>query len=164
MLSTSDVKVLGRESELSVKVAEEKIVQNEIGEKPAIHFNCVTLLVLARKHNVIDTILYDCRRKPSKVYFVQTSSSPYSRKRKGIECLQDPVKKDRIDMSNGKPIIDHYTDFLSGKVEPYYIYATTDCSRSTKKRNDVYFLDLLKLCPDSSSNYESDDSESDDSD
>lgn len=123
MLSTSDVKVLGRESELSVKGAEKTIQQNEIGEKPDIH---VTLLVLARKHNVIDSILYDCRRKPSKVYFVQTSSSAYSSKKKGIECLQDLVKKDSTDMSNGKPIIDHYTDFLSGKVEKYYIYATTD--------------------------------------
>ena len=163
MLSTSDVKVFGRDSELTMKKAEKIIQQNEIGEKPVIEDNSVTLLVLAPKHNVIDSILYDCRRKPSKVYFVQTSSSAYSSKKKGMECLQDPVKKDSTDMSEGKPIIDHYTDFLSGEVEKYYIYATTDCSRSTKNRNDVYFLDLLELCPDSSSNYiiETDDSGSD---
>ena len=30
--------------------------------------------------------------------------------------LANPVKKDSTDVSNGKPIIDYYTDFLSGKV------------------------------------------------
>ena len=137
---TSGVKVLGNKSELSVTAAQETIQQNEIGEKPEIPDCSVSLLVLARNHNVIDSILYDCRRNPRKVYFVQTSSSAYSSKKKGIECLQNPVKKDSTDVSNGKPIIDYYTDFLSGKVEKYYIYATTDCSRSTKKRNDVYFF------------------------
>ena len=164
MLSTSDVKVLGRESELFVKGAEKILQQNEIGEKLDIEDFSVTLLVLTHKHNVIDSILYDCTKKPSKVHFVQTSSSAYSSEKKGIECLQDPVKKDSTDVSNGKPIIDHYTDFLPGKVEKYYIYAITDCSRSSKILNDVYFLDLLELCPDSSSNYiidESDDSDSD---
>ena len=66
--------------------------------------------------------------------------------------------EETTDLSNGNPIIDHYTDFLSGKVEKYYIYATTDCSRSTKKRNDIYFLDLLELCPGID---ETDDSDSD---
>ena len=91
MLSTSDVKVLGKDSELSVKGAETTIQQHAIGEKPEIQDYSVTLLVLARKHNVIDSILYDCRRTPRKVYFVQTSSMAYASKKKGRERLQDPV-------------------------------------------------------------------------
>ena len=152
MLSTSDVKAIGRKSELSVKGAEKTIQQKKVGETPDIDDHVVTLLVLAHNHNVVDSILYDRRGKPKKVYFVQTSSSAYSHKKKGIECLQDPVKNDSTDMSNGESIIHHYTAFLKGKVETYYIYATTDCSRSTK-RDDVYFLDLLTLCPDYSRNY-----------
>ena len=128
----SGVTVLGNKSELSVTAAQKTIQQNEIGEIPEIPDRSASFLVLARNHNVIGSILYDCRRKSRKVYFVQTSSSAYSNKKKGIECLQNPVKKDSIDVSNGKAIIDYYTDFLSGKVEKYYIYATTDCSRSTK--------------------------------
>ena len=54
------------------------------------------------------------------------------------------------------------TDFLSEEVKTYYIYATTN--RSTPKRDDVYLLDLLKLCPDSSSSYVIDNDDSDDSD
>ncbi len=47
MLSTSDVKVLGRECELSVKGAEKTIQQNEIGEKPDY---CYFIGVLACNH------------------------------------------------------------------------------------------------------------------
>ena len=97
MLS-SDFTLLKKGSEVSVKGADKMIEQKEIGNIPNIDENCVTLVIPARKHNVIDSILYDRRGKPNKVYFVQTSSLAYSRKRKGKECLhRDPVKKD----SNG---------------------------------------------------------------
>lgn len=56
---------------------------NRESSKPQItaaHSN-VTLLVLALNHNVTDFIMYDLRGT-ARVYFVQTSSSPYSRKKK----------------------------------------------------------------------------------
>ena len=77
LMLTSGVKVLGNKSELSVTAAQKTIQQNEIGEIPEIPDWSASLLVLARNHNVIDSILYDCRRKSRKVYFIQTSSSAY---------------------------------------------------------------------------------------
>ena len=84
-------------------------------------------LVLACKHNVSDSILYDCRRKPSNLFKLH-------RLTQARRMLARP-SEETTDVSNGKPIRDHYTDFLSGKVEKYYIYATTDCSISSRSHH-----------------------------
>ena len=159
MLSTSNVTVLGKDgSQMCLYRASSTMHQENIGDKPdkKIIDNRSTLFKLAPKHNVVDSILYDCRGDPSKVYFIQTSSLPYSKKKKKKKCLEEPVKKDSIDVSNGQSILDHYTTFL-GQTRSYYIYATINSTRS--KDDSVFFLDLLKFCPESCSNYTMDDSD-----
>lgn len=72
--------ILGtKKGNLSVKGATNSVNQKFIGGQPHIEDMCVTLLVLAHNHNVVDSILYDCRGTPVKIYFVQTSSQAYSK-------------------------------------------------------------------------------------
>lgn len=70
--------------------------------------------------------------------------------------MQDPVKENTTEISNGKSIVEYYTDFLT-LGETFYIYATTDLSRSRKCEN----VDLLGFCPDISSTYTISESDSD---
>ena len=96
LMLSSDFKVLKKGSEVPMKGAEKTIQQKEIGDKPNIDEYWVTLVILARKHNVIDSILYDRRREPNKVYFVQTSSLAYSRKRKRYRMLAPRPSEERF--------------------------------------------------------------------
>ena len=85
----ADVVVSGKNGSLSVKGADTVLYQDYIGSKPPqIEVSSsVILLVLAENHNVIDSILYDLRGTPKVVYFVQTSSSQYSKKKKSLSSL-----------------------------------------------------------------------------
>ena len=78
LMLSLDFKVLRKGSEVPVKGAEKIIQQKEIGVIPDIEKDCVTLVLLARKHNVIDSILYDRRGQPNNVYFVQTFSLAFT--------------------------------------------------------------------------------------
>ena len=156
MLRT-DVVVSGKNGSLSVKGADTVLYQDYIGSKPPqIEVSSsVILLVLAENHNVIDSILYDLRGTPKVVYFVQTSSSQYSKK----NSLADPVKRGRKVLSDVS-IVKHYTNVLGRNQKYYYIYATTDLTGSNSY-SDVYFMDLLTFCPNYSSICEVGDSDSD---
>lgn len=92
MLFTSTVEVSGCGGSLKVPKATTVVHQQCIGDKPSIAEDTITLVVLAEGHNVIDSIVYDLRGHPAAVYFVQTSKSMYSSKKKGIKSLSDEVK------------------------------------------------------------------------
>ena len=155
----ADVVVSGKNGSLSVKGADTVLYQDRIGSIPPeiqIEDGSVILLILALNHNVLDSILYDLRGNPKRVYFVQTSSTEYSRKKKKLRSLADKVKDGGTELSRVS-IKEHYTDILKGTHEQYYIYATTDLTGS-KSHRDVYFMDLLAFCPNYSSIYEVGDS------
>ena len=157
----ADVVVSGKNGSLSVKGADTVLYQDYIGSKPPQIevLSSVILLVLAQNHNVIDSILYDLRGTPKVVYFVQTSSLEYSKKKKSLSSLADPVKCGRKVLSDVS-IANHYTDVLGRNQKHYYIYATTDLTGS-KGYSDVYFMNLLAFCPNYSSIYEVGDGDSD---
>ena len=98
----ADVVVSGKNGSLSVKGADTVLYQDYIGSKPPqIEVSSsVILLFLAQNHNVIDSILYDLRGTPKVVYFVQTSSLEYSKKKKSLSSLADPVKHGRKVLSH----------------------------------------------------------------
>ena len=80
--------------------------QREIGEFSKCHIkgHQVTYLVLAPNHNIIDSILYDRRRRTAKIYFIQTSSMSYSQKKKKFECIYSDVVRSEV---SRKCVCDH---------------------------------------------------------
>ena len=127
-----------------------RVIQQQIGDLlPGPHVG-VVLYEMANGHNVIDSIIYDMRSTGNaSIYFIQVSSSQYSKKTKKEECLRVDKVMDGPRVCSTVPISSHYTVVLPSVVHfknLFYIYATTNLI-GWNNYNAVYFLNLLEYSP-----------------
>ena len=131
--SGTKLTVEGKSGSIILPAVSKRVIQQQIGDLlPGPHVG-VVLYEMANGHNVIDSIIYDMRStRNASIYFIQVSSTQYSKKTKKEECLRVDKVMDGPRVCSTVPISSHYTVVLPSVVHfknLFYIYVTVPGKR-----------------------------------